>query len=101
MSPRSLSPFALMIAAVLLTGCPGPGPRPDEGDRRGPPPFSELDLNRDGQLTLDEFKTHKIPHGDHTEVFNSIDSNGDGVVTEAELTSHRPPERPARPEQDQ
>jgi EF-hand domain pair len=102
----NLRRFGWIIAAVMLSACAGPGgpggpggsggpDRPD-GERRGPPPFSNLDLNGDGQLTLDEFKSHKIPHGDHTDVFNTIDTNGDGVITEAEYTSHRPPEPPSR-----
>ena len=100
-SARYLNCFPWLLAAILVGACAGPGPKPPEGDRRGPPPFSSLDLDKDGQLTLDEFKSHKIPHGEHAEVFNSIDTNGDGVITEAEYTSHRPPEPPSRPERDE
>jgi hypothetical protein len=89
-----------IVAALVFSACAGPGPKPSDGDRRGPPPFSSLDLNKDGQLTLDEFKSHEIPHGDHAEVFNTIDSDRDGVITEVEYNSHRPPDPPPRPDKD-
>ena len=95
----------LIVTALALSACVGPGPGPGSsssrpgGDRRGPPPFSTLDSSGDGQLTLDEFSSHKIPHGDHTEVFNTIDVDGDGVITESEYSSHRPPSRPSQPDQ--
>ena len=97
----------LLVTALALSACAGPGPGPGpgsspnrpEGGRRGPPPFSTLDSSGDGQLTLDEFSSHKIPHGDHAEVFNTIDVDGDGVITESEYTSHRPPSRPSQPDQ--
>jgi hypothetical protein len=60
------------------------------GERRPPPPFSKLDVNGDGKLTLDEFKTHQIPRGDHETVFKGFDVSGDGVVTEEEYKNHRP-----------
>ncbi len=99
--PGKLTTLGLIIAAMTLWACAGPGgPSQPDGDRRGPPPFTNLDLNTDGQLTLDEFQTHKIPHGDHAEVFDKIDSDGDGVVTQTEYESHRPPDRPPRPDRD-
>jgi hypothetical protein len=94
-----LTRFGLILTALALSGCPAPGPNRPDGERRGPPPFSQLDLNGDGQMTLEEFKSHKIPRGDHAEVFKNIDANGDGVVTESEFTSHRPPSRPSQPDQ--
>ena len=101
-----LSSLGLIIAAVILAACVGPGPNqpgpnPTDGDRRGPPPFSSLDLNKDGQLTLDEFKSHEIPRGDHAEVFNTIDVDGDGIITQTEYDSHRPPDPPSRPDREQ
>jgi len=78
------------------SGGPGGPGGPGSGPEQGPPPFSELDPNGDGKLTLEEFKQHKIPHGDHDEVFRMIDANGDGVITQAEFDSHRPPAPPPR-----
>ena len=69
----------------------GPG-----GDTRSPPAFKTLDLNGDGRLTLEEFKSHEIPRGDHEEVFKVIDTSGDGVISEEEYTSHRPPPQPGK-----
>lgn len=63
------------------------------GERRGPPAFTELDLDGDGSLTLAEFQEHKIPRGDHETVFNHIDSDSDGVISEDEMTNHKPPRR--------
>ena len=65
----------------------------DRGQRRGPPPFSELDLNADASLTLEEFQQHQVPRGDHETIFNHIDANADGVVTEDEMKNHKPPRR--------
>ncbi|MEH6348014.1 MAG: EF-hand domain-containing protein [Bermanella sp.] len=65
----------------------------DSGKRRGPPPFSELDLDGDASLTLEEFQQHQIPRGDHETIFNHIDADGDGVVTEDEMKNHKPPRR--------
>ncbi len=61
------------------------------GQRKGPPPFSELDLDEDGLITLEEFKQHKIPKGDHETIFSHIDADRDSVITEDELSSHKPP----------
>ena len=102
-----LTRVGLLVTALALSACVGPGPGPGSssspdrpgGERRSPPPFSQLDLNGDGQMTLEEFRRKTIPRGDHAEVFNNIDANGDGVVTEREFTSHRPPSRPSQPDQ--
>lgn len=61
------------------------------GERRGPPPFSELDLNADGVLTMAEFEQHQLPRGDHASLFNRVDENGDGSILEDEWSSHKPP----------
>lgn len=65
----------------------------NRGERRGPPAFTELDLNGDGSLTLAEFQEHQIPRGDHETIFNHIDADADGVVTEEEMKNHKPPRR--------
>lgn len=97
MPREKLLNYIVLISSVLfVTACRPPHPGDLGGglggpDRQGPPPFSELDLNGDGKLLLDEFKQHEIPHGKHAEVFKTIDADGDGVVTQAELENHRPP----------
>jgi Ca2+-binding EF-hand superfamily protein len=53
-----------------------------------------LDLNGNGVVTIDEFRQHPIPHGEHDEVFRRIDANGDGAITQAEFANHRPPPPP-------
>ena len=58
---------------------------------RGPPAFSILDLNNDGQITLDEFSQHDIPHGSHDEIFSHIDNDQNGTIDERELFNHKPP----------
>jgi len=67
--------------------------RESKGDRRGPPPFSKLDLDSDGLITLEEFKQHKLPHGEHENVFKHIDANEDSVISKQEMESHKPPRR--------
>jgi len=64
-----------------------------KGERRGPPPFSKLDLDGDELITLEEFKQHKLPHGEHDVVFKHIDANGDSVISKQEMESHKPPRR--------
>jgi hypothetical protein len=87
---------AALLGLAALFGLSGCKPPPPGGDMQGPPPFKTLDLNGDGRLTLEEFKSHAIPRGDHQDVFKMIDANGDGVVTEDEFTNHRPPMPPGR-----
>jgi hypothetical protein len=65
--------------------------RPEGGPQGGPPEFSSVDTNGDGELTFEEFSTQEIPHGDHQTVFDEMDSDGNGVVSENEFTSFKPP----------
>ena len=68
----------------------------DQGDRPqgGPPAFSSIDSDGDGEISFSEFSSKEIPQGDHQTIFDEIDSNGDGVITESEFSNHKPP-RPA------
>ena len=68
----------------------------DQGDRPqgGPPAFSSIDSDVDGEISFNEFSSKEIPQGDHQTIFDEIDSNGDGVITESEFSNHKPP-RPA------
>lgn len=61
--------------------------------RKGPPPFESIDLDGDGMVTMSEFSEQKLPHGDHSTLFNHIDTNEDGVISETEFTNHKPPRR--------
>ncbi|HID29679.1 MAG TPA: hypothetical protein EYP19_06685 [Desulfobacterales bacterium] len=69
----------------------GPG-----GEWHAPPPFIELDLDANGVVTLEEFRRHEIPHGEHAELFSRIDANADGQLTKEEFASHEPPRPPHR-----
>ena len=84
----------LFFASLTLSTSLAYSYAPEQGQndkRRGPPPFSQLDLNGDNSITLEEFSQHQVPRGDHEHIFNRIDSNGDQLITELELTSHKPP----------
>ena len=80
---------ALALASSLAYSY-APDPSPQD-KRRGPPPFSQLDLNGDQAITLEEFRQHRLPHADHETVFAKIDSNGDQQISEQEHISHKPP----------
>ena len=87
--------LAAMIAAAgfqaYAEDAPPEGPR---GPR--PPPgefFAKKDADKDGKLTLAEFKTgmpeEMVAKAD--EIFKKIDANGDGGITPEEMKEHRPP----------
>jgi hypothetical protein len=61
-------------------GGPGPGGRP--------PAFSDLDANKDGEVTAAEFDVHAQQRA--REHFKQMDGNGDGVLTEEEFRARRP-----------
>lgn len=65
--------------------------QPQQSKRGSPPPFSKLDQNNNGVISLEEFSQHKIPKGKHSEVFSKIDSNNDGMISEKEYKNHKPP----------
>ena len=87
----------LIFSALVLVSASALAQRNSEGGERGgrggPPEFSMVDLDGDGVLTLEEFMSEDIPHGDHTEIYGFIDSDADGQVTEDEWTNHKPPRR--------
>jgi len=85
------------IAAPCLTACLVLGgscvlAAPGEGQKRPPDPakvFVRKDTNKDGALTLDEFKTgmkdkqlERAPQR-----FKTLDANGDGKVSLDEFTA--------------
>ncbi|MFT6924721.1 MAG: hypothetical protein ACJAZP_000279 [Psychromonas sp.] len=66
------------------------------GDMPPPPPkFTSVDTNSDNQISLEEFSTQELPHGDYQTIFSEMDSNSDGVVSKAEFEAFKPP-RPER-----
>lgn len=83
---------ALIISSCISSYSFAGSDNEERGERRGPPQFSELDLDSDGEITLEEFLEHRGP-GSPEEVFSHIDADGDGVITESELTDHKPPRR--------
>jgi hypothetical protein len=84
----------LSIIASSAIACAQPHDRDDNSQgRRGPPAFSDIDLNSDGAVTLEEFMQKEVPNGDHQTIVNAIDSNSDGLITETELSEHKPPRR--------
>ncbi|WDE13146.1 EF-hand domain-containing protein [Thalassomonas haliotis] len=93
-SSKLIALLSLMLCSKLSYGTDGDYRQNDRNERRGPPQFSQLDLDGDNSVTLDEFSQQPIPHGDHETIFKHIDSDGDGIITELELTSHKPPRRP-------
>lgn len=76
---------ALLMAAITagLVASVAQAADNDDRGRRGPerPGFEQLDLNGDGQLTLEELQ------GQHEARFAEMDANGDGTVTAEELAA--------------
>ena len=69
----------------------------DQGNRPqgGPPAFSSIDNDDDGEISFSEFSSQDIPHGDHQTIFDEMDSDSNGVVSEEEFSNFKPP-RPSR-----
>jgi len=82
--------FALVLS-LGVTSQSYAGGSQQGGPQGGPPQFSSVDTDGDGELTFDEFSAQEIPHGDHQTVFDDMDSDGNGVVSENEFTSFKPP----------
>lgn len=86
------------LAAVSVNNADSAGDNAQVRARPAPPPFAKLDIDGNGEVTLDEFRQLSIPHGDHQTGFTYIDSNGDGLVSEHEWLDHKPPGMPPRGE---
>jgi len=68
--------------------------QPDgQGNMPPPPPeFSSVDTNSDGEISLAEFSTQKLPGDmDAETIFDQMDSDSDGIVSKAEFQSFKPP----------
>jgi hypothetical protein len=73
--------FAYSIAASLLAGSSlalAEGPDGDCGGKRGEARFEQLDTNKDGTVSKDEFVQKRAAH------FDQADANKDGKLTQAE-----------------
>lgn len=68
----------------------------DQGRDMPPPPpsFTSVDTNADNEISLAEFSTQELPHGDNQTIFSEMDSNGDGVVSKQEFDGFKPPRPP-------
>jgi len=89
----------VLIAFALSVGFMGQSyaAGSEQGNRPqgGPPPFSSIDSDGDGEISYSEFSSQEIPHGDHQTIFDEMDSDSNGVVSEEEFNSFKPP-RPSR-----
>ena len=85
----------ILLAFALSVGFMGQsyaaGSEQGQRPQSGPPQFSSIDSDENGEISFDEFSAQEIPHGDHQTVFNDMDTDGDGVVTETEFSNHKPP----------
>lgn len=91
--------LALTLSAALPVSAQPDRESDDNRDqRRGPPPMSTIDIDGDGFVSLEEFSSHPVPRGDHSEIFSRIDSDADGYISEDELTSHKPKRKERRAE---
>ena len=89
----------VMIAAAIFAGFVSQSYASDSNQSKGPQPtrpdFSTVDSDGDGEISLDEFSTQTLPHGDYQTVFDAMDTDGDGVVSEDEFNNFKPP-RPSK-----
>jgi hypothetical protein len=79
---------ALSIALIAGYALAQPASRPGRG-MRCPQRFAQLDVNKDGHVTLAEFMAVQHPRGSDyaKQMFASKDANKDGVLTAAEFCS--------------
>lgn len=87
---------SLAFAQDKPAGPGGPGkqgrPNPEEI-------FIKLDVDGDGNVTLEEFKQGPRQQEDPAkaeEIFKKIDTNLDGSITLEEFKAHRPPHGPGK-----
>ncbi len=95
---RPYTKLILAISLIISTSSLVQAKSSEQG-RNGPPQrptFESIDINEDGEISLDEFSEQKIPHGDHETVFDLLDTDGDGVISSDEFDNHKPPQRKNR-----
>jgi len=88
---KIVSIVACMAVAVMFSGvviaADETGKKHGEGKKRGER-FEQADVNKDGKLSLDEFKT-MCKAKDPDAVFKKLDTDSDGFVTKAEMKAGR------------
>lgn len=93
---------AMVLATSLSFAKDAPGGSGGPGKKERPNPeevFTKLDIDADGNITLEEFKKGPKAQGDPAkaeEIFKKIDINSDGNVTIEEFKAHRPPHGPGK-----
>lgn len=70
------------IALGLMITAVGPAAADHRGDRE-PIAFSDIDANGDGEITEEEFTTHRAAK--RNERFEATDTNNDGLLSEEEI----------------
>ena len=103
---------AMLMAGVARAEGDATGKEPGKGRKHGDflERFQKADANKDGKLSLDEFKTmSKKPDAEAEKMFKAADTDNDGFLTPAELKAARqkraaqkhdnaaPPVPPAQP----
>lgn len=74
------------VFATLLMGAAAWAEKAPE-DRHGPPPFTEIDANGDGSVSLGEFTEAQQKQIEKR--FRFMDSNNDGKLSQGEMESGR------------
>jgi Ca2+-binding EF-hand superfamily protein len=88
---QSTQKIAMLALTLFLFVIVSPVHAEKDHHKHQRPSFSSVDENSDGNITLNEFLKHELPHGDHETVFAKIDTDNDGLITEGEFTQHKPP----------
>jgi Ca2+-binding EF-hand superfamily protein len=93
MNMQSKAVLAITFLMVIFTQAQA---QEQNRDRLGPPAFSSIDVNGDGEVDMDEFSQQTLPSGAHQTLFSHIDSDNNGVITSTEFKNHRPPAKQKR-----
>lgn len=100
-SPDQAAFKAILIVTMIIAVAMLPFvARADSGQYKGPPEFSEIDVDGDGFVSEEEFMAFraarmaaraeaggKMKGAATAPTFSDIDSDGDGMLNEAELTA--------------
>lgn len=85
--------LALLLVALLLSGCATPQDRQAQADRDAL--CAALDTDKDGKITKEEFMAKTNDKANGLEVFEKCDTGKKGYLTYEEVWRHRvllPPE---------